>query len=47
MNSTAMPTMIPIRVIDTEKAERELDFKAEVDLREGLQKTIEWYRESL
>jgi GDP-L-fucose synthase len=41
------PTMIPIRVIDTEKAERELDFKAEVDLREGLQKTIEWYRESL
>jgi len=41
------PTMIPIRVIDTEKAEREIDFKAEVDLREGLQKTIEWYRESL
>ena len=41
------PTMIPIRVIDTEKAERELGFKAEVDLREGLQKTIQWYRESL
>jgi len=40
------PTMIPLRLIDTQRAERELGFKAKVDLREGLRRTIEWYRES-
>jgi GDP-L-fucose synthase len=38
------PTMIPIRLISTEKAERVLGFKAKVSLREGLQRTLEWYR---
>jgi GDP-L-fucose synthase len=38
------PTMIPIRLIDTAKAERVLGFRARVDLREGLRRTLEWYR---
>ncbi len=38
------PTMIPIRLIDTAKAERVLGFKAKVDLREGLRRTLDWYR---
>lgn len=38
------PTMIPIRLIDTSKAESLLGFKARVDLREGIRRTIEWYR---
>ena len=38
------PTMIPIRLIDTAKAERVLGFKAKVDLREGLKRTLDWYR---
>lgn len=33
------------RVPDVEKAERILGFKAKTPLREGLKKTIEWYRE--
>lgn len=40
------PTMIPIRLVDTTKAETVLGFRAKADLREGLQKSIEWYRES-
>jgi GDP-L-fucose synthase len=40
------PTMIPIRLIDTRKAERVLGFRAKVDLREGLRRTIDWYRKS-
>lgn len=44
--NTAKPSMIPIRLIETTKAETVLGFKAKTDLREGLKKTIEWYRES-
>jgi GDP-L-fucose synthase len=40
------PTMIPIRLIDTSKAERVLGFRAKVDLRDGLRRTIDWYRKS-
>jgi GDP-L-fucose synthase len=40
------PTMIPIRLIDTSKAERVLGFKAKVGLREGLRRTLEWYRKT-
>ena len=38
------PTMIPIRLIETGKAQAELGFKAKVDLPEGLRRTIDWYR---
>lgn len=36
------PTYVTHRIGSTEKAERELGFKARVDLREGLRKLIEW-----
>jgi GDP-L-fucose synthase len=38
------PSTIPVRLMDTSKAERVLGFKARVGLREGLEKTIRWYR---
>jgi len=40
------PTMIPVRLIDTSKAESLLGFRASISIREGLGRTIEWYRES-
>jgi len=42
----AKPSMIPIRLIDTTKAETFLGFKAKTGLREGIRKTIEWYRKT-
>ena len=38
------PTMIPLRLIDTSKAEKELGFKARVSIEEGIRRTIDWYR---
>lgn len=43
---TTKPSMIPVRLIDTEKAERVLGFKARTDLREGIKKTMEWYKKN-
>jgi GDP-L-fucose synthase len=40
------PTTIPIRLIDTSKAQAVLGFRAKIGLREGLERTIEWYRRS-
>jgi len=37
----------PRRMLDTAKAFTEFGFKAKTDFREGLKKTIEWYKESL
>jgi GDP-L-fucose synthase len=36
----------PRRWLDTSRAEREFQFRAETDLRDGLERTIEWYRSS-
>ena len=36
----------PRRMLDTSRAFQELGFKAATDLREGLKKTIAWYREN-
>ena len=41
------PSMIPVRLIDTAKAERILGFKARVGIREGIRKTLSWYRKNL
>ena len=38
------PSMIPIRLIDTTKAEKLLGFKAGTGLMAGISKTIDWYR---
>ena len=40
------PSMIPIRLIDVSKAEKILDFKPKTSLKEGIAKTIEWYRKN-
>ena len=42
----AKPTMIPIRKVDIAKAKEILGFTPKTDLREGVRKTIRWYRES-
>ena len=44
--NTSRPSMIPIRLIDTSKAAAVLDFKARTGLREGIRKTIAWYRQN-
>lgn len=41
------PTMIPLRLVDISKAERMIGYKPKVGLREGLKRTIEWYRASV
>jgi nucleoside-diphosphate-sugar epimerase len=38
---------VELRIPDVKKAERLLGFHAEVDLEDGLEKTIAWYREKL
>lgn len=40
------PSTIPVRLIDTTKAETLLGFRAKTGLKEGIKKTIEWYRET-
>ncbi len=42
--NSSKPSMIPVRLIDTIKAETILGFKARTGLREGIKKTIDWYR---
>ncbi len=41
---TSKPDGQPRRMLDTAKALKEFDFKAKTDFREGLRKTIDWYR---
>jgi len=40
----SMPDGQPRRCLDVSKAEREFGFRATTDFREGLLKTIDWYR---
>jgi GDP-L-fucose synthase len=40
------PTMIPQRLVDTRYAREYLGFQARTSLREGLRRTIEWYRQN-
>ena len=40
---TNKPDGQPRRYLDTNRAKEEFGFAAEVDLREGLKRTIEWY----
>lgn len=40
------PSMIPIRLIDIEKASQELGYFPKTSIEDGLKKTIEWYRQS-
>lgn len=40
------PTTIPIRLVDTSVARERLGFQAQTFLREGIRRTIEWYRQN-
>tara|TARA_R100001129_G_C5321511_1_gene247740 strand:+ start:3118 stop:4059 length:942 start_codon:yes stop_codon:yes gene_type:complete len=40
------PSMIPIRLLDVSKAKDKLGFETEISLKEGLEKTIKWYKEN-
>jgi len=40
------PSMIPIRLLDTSRAQTVLGFKPKTNLQEGIKKTIEWYRKT-
>jgi nucleoside-diphosphate-sugar epimerase len=44
---SSKPTMIKKRLISPEKAKAVLGFEATTPLKEGLQKTISWYRSTL
>jgi GDP-L-fucose synthase len=41
------PTTIPKRLVDISKAEKQLGFRPEIDLEEGLRRTLAWYRTQL
>ncbi len=43
---TSKPNGQPRRCLDTSRAQKEFDFKAKTNFREGLQKTIQWYHEN-
>ena len=38
------PSMIPVRLVDVSTAKKLIGFKPKTDLREGIAKTIKWYR---
>lgn len=44
---TSKPDGQPRRMLDVSKAEKKFEFKAQTGLREGLIKTIEWYKENI
>ena len=44
--NSSKPSMIPVRLIDTSKAESLLGFRVKTGLCEGIRKTIEWYRKN-
>lgn len=41
--NSSKPTTAPIRMVDTSKAKKLLDFEPEVSLEEGLTDTVKWY----
>lgn len=41
------PSMIPVRLIDIKKAKKLLGFSPKTDIREGIARTISWYKDSL
>jgi GDP-L-fucose synthase len=43
---SSKPTTIPIRLVDTTRAETVLGFKASTGLEEGIKKTIKWYQQN-
>ncbi|MBN2406675.1 MAG: NAD-dependent epimerase/dehydratase family protein [Elusimicrobia bacterium] len=44
--NSSKPSMIPVRLVDTSKSEKMLGFKPKVDIREGIKRTLEWYKKN-
>ena len=42
---TSMPTMLPIRLINTDKIREQCNWKPKISLEKGLKLTINWYKE--
>jgi nucleoside-diphosphate-sugar epimerase len=40
-----MPTMLPKRLINTDKIRKKCDWKPEISLIEGIKLTMNWYKE--
>ena len=38
------PSLIPIRLLDVSKLKEKIGFETEISLKEGLEKTISWYK---
>ena len=45
--NTSKPTGVPVKMVDTSKAKRLLDFEPEISLEEGLNDTVKWYSNSI
>lgn len=41
---SSRPSMIPVRLVDVSNSERLLGFRANTDLKEGIRRTIRWFR---
>jgi len=41
---TSKPSTIPVRMVDTSKAERVLGFRSQVTLEDGIKDTVDWFR---
>lgn len=44
--NASKPTMIPKRLIDVSKARQDLGFEAKTKLKDGIKKTLEWYKDN-
>ena len=44
--NASKPTMTPVRLLDVGKAERLLGFRAQIGLREGVERPMRWYKEN-
>ena len=44
VHDSSKPSMIPKRLVDTSRAEKVLGFRSKTTLREGLEKTLDWYK---
>lgn len=44
--NSSKPTMIPVRLININKAQKKLGFIPKISLQEGIKKTVDWYREN-
>ena len=41
----SMPTMLPKRLINTDKIRKKCDWKPKISLNEGIKLTVNWYKE--